>query len=340
MIHRTSFNSILKHFNSILKHCYKLFLILLIPVVVSCSDDNDAEPQSEIAVEDAVLLEIIDIAEANSINRLTINWDTLQKEVFEVFADSGSRRDAISRFLTLLGDNHSLYLQADGTFIGADEREIFCSLDNVTISESPDDYGYVKVSGFGGSTEEGNEFASAIQDSIAAGAATQPSKWVVDLTENTGGNMYPMIAGLGPFFGNGILGYFIDPLGEETAWGYINGSSWVVNAGVTLNTVTDPFQFEIQPKVAVIIDSSTASSGEATLISFIGRPDTRIFGLASCGLSTANAGFSISNGDQLILTVSDMADRSKNVYGVQVNPDETFDDSASLKERVIEWLNE
>lgn len=53
------------------------------------------------------------------------------------------------------------------------------------------------------------------------------------------------------------------------------------------------------PKVAVLIDNGTASSGEAVLIAFQRRPDTRTFGNATCGLSTANQEYMLSDGASL-----------------------------------------
>ena len=35
-----------------------------------------------------------------------------------------------------------------------------------------------------------------------------------------------MIAGLGPVLGEGLLGWFIDPVGAEVPWEYRDGASW------------------------------------------------------------------------------------------------------------------
>jgi len=57
------------------------------------------------------------------------------------------------------------------------------------------------------------------------------------------------------------------------------------------------------------------------IISFIGRSNTRSFGEQTCGLSTANAAFALNTSGTLILTVSTMADRNKQIYGSTVEPD-------------------
>jgi C-terminal processing protease CtpA/Prc len=95
--------------------------------------------------------------------------------------------------------------------------------------------------------------------------------------------------------------------------------------------------------VAVLTGPRTASSGEAVTISFIGRPRTRSFGLATAGLSTANSGFLLPDSSMIQLTVSVEADRNGRRYGEKIEPDETI--PASLIEgadpqmdRAIAWL--
>ncbi len=122
-------------------------------------------------------------------------------------------------------------------------------------------------------------------------------------------------------------------------WEYRNGAS--ISGGFTAANVTTPYRLRRpQPKVAVLTDNAVASSGEATLIAFIKRPSTRTFGLATCGLSTANRGFPLSDGGNLNLTVSVMADRAKTPYGDQVVPDEVITDQAQVVSRAIAWLSQ
>lgn len=94
--------------------------------------------------------------------------------------------------------------------------------------------------------------------------------------------------------------------------------------------------FPSEVKVAVLMDNLTISSGEATAISFIGRPNTRFFGESTCGLSTVNFTYTLSNGDLFVLTQGTMADRNQNPFGGPITPNETFDNSEDLRARVIE----
>ncbi len=91
-------------------------------------------------------------------------------------------------------------------------------------------------------------------------------------------------------------------------------------------------------RVAVLIDALVASSGEAVAVSFRSRPDTRSFGAATCGLSTVNSGFRLSDGATLQLTTALMADRNRTTYGVPIAPDEVVPGDGEVVLRAIAWL--
>ncbi len=286
------------------------------------------------------LNQLISIMQASSINRLKIDWTALRTTVF---SEAGAAQTvpelypAIRTALRLLGDGHSSYTGANGQTLFVANRS--CSGSGAATPAVPATIGYVKVTSFSGSGATAVAFADGIQNAIIAADRDDVIGWIVDLRGNGGGNMWPMVAGVGPVLGEGIVGYFIDPVGVESVWEYRNGAS--LSGGFTAANVTMPYRLKRpQPKAAVLADNAVASSGEATLIAFMRRPNTRTFGVATCGLSTANRGFPLSDGGNLNLTVSVMADRSRTRYGDQVVPDEVIADQAQVVARAIAWLSQ
>jgi carboxyl-terminal processing protease len=60
--------------------------------------------------------------------------------------------------------------------------------------------------------------------------------WIIDLRINTGGNMYPMIAGLTEFLGEGRVGGFITPTNQPDGLsGEPTGGYTTTNIGFKLN---------------------------------------------------------------------------------------------------------
>ncbi len=313
---------------------YNLLLLLLI-LVVGCKTPSP-EPVTNPGVE-SYLKNLISIMQANSINRKIIDWEKFTSNVLKKAAGAQTIDDekitaAIVQALTDLQDSHSFFINNKGVYLlGLNRGD--CTNNTPIVPILDKEIGYIKISSFGGSGLEANSFASTIQNTIQKTDNSDIKGWIVDLRGNSGGNMWPMLAGIGPILGEGTAGYFIDPDGDEFVWGYNNGS--VIGVRVTPYSLLKP-----NPKVAVLTDQATASSGEAIAIAFRSRNNTRSFGLSTCGLSTANQGFSLADGSMLLLTVSNMADRTKKVYGKKVVPDVVENNQQIYLQQAIDWLKQ
>lgn len=321
-------------------------LVVAISLAIACGPGGPSRAslptQPTVAMSSvafAYLSVILGLMQSNSIKRLTIDWTAFRNSVI---AEAGAAQTiaelnpAIRQALTLLGDGHSSYRGAGAT------SSIFvatrtCRPSGAAQPALPATIGYVRVTAFSGGGDVATAFANQIQDTIIAADRDDLVGWVVDLRGNGGGNMWPMIAGVGPLLGEGPLGYFIGPTGAETLWEYRNGAS--LSGGVAVARVTTPYRVRRDPpRVAVLSDNGIASSGEATLIAFRQRPNTRSFGDATCGLSTANATYPLGDGGTLTLTTSVMADRLRTPFGDSIPPDETFTNQTQAVQRAIAWL--
>jgi carboxyl-terminal processing protease len=318
------------------------FVVIGVTLGAGCNSTTPPTPAAPSGTPSAAvttyLNSIIDLARANSINRLTIDWTAYRTAVF---AEAGAAQaiselgPAIRMAISLLRDGHSSYRSAAGSTIFVSLRS--CSAPSPPALSLPANIGSVAVGAFSGTGEQANAYARQIQDTIASRDRDDLIGWIVDLRSNGGGNMWPMIAGLGPILGEGPLGYFLGPTGSETAWDYRNGSS--ISGSFPVTTVSPPYTLRRPaPRVAVLSDNRIASSGEATLIAFRRRPNTRSFGQPTCGLSTANATYTLNDGAMLTLTTSLMADRAKTPFGDSIPPDEVIADPNQTIERAIAWV--
>jgi carboxyl-terminal processing protease len=170
--------------------------------------------------------------------------------------------------------------------------------------------------------------------------------WVVDLRENAGGNMWPMLAGIGPLLGAEMVGSFTNsPPG--VGWRYRDGRSWM-----GLDTPpAEPLGWGNTPArrlthadapVALLVGSKTASSGEMLMLAFLGRPGVRSFGDSTAGFASANRSVPLRDGATMVITASYPRDRLGRTYPLQVAPDERVppDDSGgdtTLRQAVV-WL--
>ncbi len=315
---------------------YLLTALLFSIYVASCQKGQD--PAATSVAAQVYVDKIVDEMQRYSINRKTIDWAVFKQKVSAKLQSAQSISDtypAIQFALTLLGDSHSTYTTAAGTLI-VGTTSLNCTDGTPAGVPANAKIGYVKVASFSGSGNEAVNFAQSIQLSIKQADSDSIRGWIVDLRGNTGGNMWPMLAGIGPVLGEGTAGYFIDPDGNAVPWSYQNGSA-LVDQKDQIKVATPYRLHQSAPKVAVLTNTATASSGEAIAISFKGRANTRGFGTPTCGVSTANAGIILSDGAILNLTQGTMADRNKVLYGMQVQPDEVSYSSTAV-DKAIAWL--
>jgi len=182
-----------------------------------------------------------------------------------------------------------------------------------------DGIGYLDVPAFVGSPQQSKVYATALQNLIKTLDTQGVRGWIVDLRQNTGGNCYPMIAGLGPLLGEGTLGYFVSPT-KTDSWWYRAGRSG--EAHDVCCKVDRPYHLRSEePPIAILGSSYTASSGEITMISFLGMPKVKIFGEPTQGLVTGNDLFKLSDGALIILTCVNDADRNHKACAGPIQPD-------------------
>lgn len=199
--------------------------------------------------------------------------------------------------------------------------------------------GYIMVPGFATSNiEVGNEFASKINEMIKKlDSENEIHGWIIDLRTNTGGSMHPMILGLSSLLGDGTLGYFITKE-QKVPWILENGK-------FNRNKITQPYKLKNpSSKIAILIGNKTASAGEATAISFIGKSNVKLFGQPTRGLTSGNSTHPLSDGRALALATSFEMDRNGKEYQEKINPDIMIDKPNNDKdietEIAIKWILE
>lgn len=298
----------------------------------------------------AYLERAIDLIQESAFRSDSVDWQATRRGAIARAAGAEVPSDtypAIRFALAALGDGHSFFrepvLPADTVGRLATEEARSFGIRSAALEGS---LGYIAVPGFvTGSADVLRGFAEEVQARIRELDRTPRCGWVVDLRRNNGGNMWPMLAGLGPILGEGEAGAFIGVGGRRTAWGYSDGEAWRGGAGVV--RVDDPYHLQSPaPPVAVLTGPATASSGEGVVVAFRGRADTRSFGASTAGLSTANRGVALSDGAVMLLTVSVFADRTGQTYGGEIEPDEIVAgtiadlpvDSDPVVLRASQWL--
>jgi len=179
----------------------------------------------------------------------------------------------------------------------------------------------IDVPGFAGGTPvEQVEFAEALKNIIQLNDVDEVCGWVVDLRQNSGGNLWPMLAGLGPLLGAGELAASVYPDSRRVGVWYRDGQAGF--GDYTQLRVRAPYALRAPVPVAVLVGPGTASSAEVLAVAWRGRPGTRSFGAPTRGLSAGNRTFALADGASLVLTVAATSDAAGRVLEGPLVPDE------------------
>lgn len=308
----------------------------------ACTDAGPAEPEGSLSAFARIYLDsAVTVMELNSVKRYEIDWPAFREQTLADAAGAQTISETypvIVDALERIGDHHSFFRPPITSPPETSGPDPSASL----IGE----VGYLDVPEFSGGGPDGHVLAQEYHDLIEGVDTLAPiCRWVVDLRGNTGGNMWPMVAGVGPILGEDTVGFFVDPDSLVQTWIYGDGAATL--DGATIAGASAPYTLESPyPHVAVLTDSLTASSGEAVAVAFTGRTDTRSFGAPTWGVSTANAAFPLADGAVIFLTVTTMADRSGMIYGGELVPDEPISGGAKTGDpetddalgAAIEWL--
>lgn len=328
--------------------------VAILVTATSCVDGTPSQPMPSNmgALAQLYLSDALDVMEFNSIRRYEIDWTEFRTAAVAEAEAAAAQTPAdihpvVVSSLERIGDNHSFFQAPPGQAAAATARAAVgpAKADPTSQLLEPG-VGYLEVPAFSGGGAEADSLARMYHQLIeSVDTMSAVCRWVVDVRGNTGGNMWPMIAGLGPILGEDTVGFFVDPDTVASSWFYDGGEAGIEDIVVAR---ADPaYSLAAMPNVAVLHDSLTASSGEAVAVAFRGRAAARSFGEETWGVSTANAAFPLSDGGVIFLTVSTMADRNGTLYGVEVVPDEavagtkTGDRATDAAlDAAVTWLND
>ncbi|HEX6994329.1 MAG TPA: S41 family peptidase [Gammaproteobacteria bacterium] len=271
------------------------------------------------------------LIDAHSIHRASVDWPAFRDAVLEQARGAVTRSDAylaVRYAIGALGDVHG-YLRPP------DRAE---ALGQAPVSNArtgrppippegrllPGGIGYVTVPGFAGGTHgQQVEFAETLQSLIRAldDEAGGACGWVVDLRGNSGGNLWPMLLGLGPLLGDGDALHATYRDGRRESVWYRDGKAGFGDyARLRVRGEAHRLR-DADARIALLIGEDTASAGEVLAMAFRGVDGRRSFGAPTAGVNTGTRTFVLPDGAELVLAVVTMSDRTGRAYHGPIEPD-------------------
>lgn len=261
------------------------------------------------------------------INASSEAWQDERPRVEQAISEATSidEVDAVlSDAVKIAGTKHSFLMMPDEAQEAVDEYE-------APSVEENDGVVTVHMPAFMGTPDQGSEYAQTIAQAVSGANVCAA---VIDLSENGGGDMGPMIAGISPLIPDGPVSYFVTGGGESA----VMLESGKVSGGGRPTTVDITEKSEVP--VAIVTGEHTASSGEQALLAFKGVPNTRVFGQPTAGYATVNTPFPLYGGKQLVVTVGVTKDRMGTTHAEDpIAPDVTVEPAQAVN-AATQWARD
>jgi carboxyl-terminal processing protease len=295
----------------------------------------------------------VDVVSEGALKSDGVDWQAARRAALAELPKKAREQDVYRAYRTVLyalGDNHTVHIQrAHFAQLSAAKPDNSASTEFVKTSVEPGGITRIDVREYT-SVNPKRFVADGLNALAMVEAALPPSTCgiIVDLSANTGGNMYPMFVALMPLLGIGTLMQHVDRHGKafKFSWALDDEPSktWLGDGATLLKERAEKasaWNEAAKRPIAVIQSRLTGSSGEATLIAMRGRSHVKTFGSPSAGYATSNKVIPLADGSALALTVARMADRNGRVYDAQVSPDVDLSASnVSANQAAMQYLRE
>ncbi|HEX5112557.1 MAG TPA: S41 family peptidase [Saprospiraceae bacterium] len=282
---------------------------------------------------------VYDFIKSNSIHRNKVDWGKVDNRFFSALSNSHSLQDTMEAFtsvLQALDDVHSqIYLnnQYYGYWHanegpGADRLSNLVQLAAETSGKIKcdlleDQFAYIRIpamTAYG--PDEVNRYARMLRDSVDRMSQMNVKGFILDLRLNTGGNMYPMLSGVGHLLGDGDIAYEVDLYDQVASTWKIENGNFLINDFPVTHMDSALVKGLDEIPVVILIGPVTASSGSNIAIAFKTRKHTVFLGESTAaGYTTSNGYFQFAPNLVMNFAVNYVADSNLNLYPVNVDPD-------------------
>lgn len=314
-----------------------------------------AAPAAAVELPSAEALEqMLHLLETQSLYRDRVDWSDARARLAAAGDDRAEQRRVLDEAAARSSGEHGRWISPSQQRDRSGRAQRVNAGQGAALAESPKvdaRIGVLKVGPFVEDLQRSEQeryearkaYALALQQRVVDLDDGTRCAWVVDVSSNGGGNMWPMLLGLLP-----LLHGTPDPQGALIgAFRSADGLQWwrqgegEIRQDGTQGLRSRQAAYHLRAgsaPVAVLMGARTASSGEAVALAFRGQAGSRSFGQPSAGFSTGNRPVKLVDGTTLLLTHNVMADRNGQGDGTRLQPDEATASGPATLAAAQAWL--
>lgn len=289
-----------------------------------------------------IVLRFLDSVQTNSYMSLNVKWDSVRPDFIEQtknINDINDLKPHFTSFIKILKDGHSsvLFLNKQEENTEESKFAFYKAIGTITDAEEglppknfqyrilQNKYAYINIPSV---LLENRKYVDTIGIQLKELDAKNPKAWIIDLTENNGGNIMSMIWHFPTLIDvNHGYSYFSLTKDEKVSTRFIETSPDDIKVAQLINLEYEkvlPISIKNNNVPIVILTSQiTASSGELFAAYFKGQKNVKLVGQKTNGLTSNNSPIDIGGNITVNLTTSVLKDRNGKIYkiGEGIDPD-------------------
>jgi hypothetical protein len=290
----------------------------------------------------------LDVMQRHALNRANLDWPAIRRRALSDAFGAMTPSDTYSAIELALAQLHD---NAHSTLMPPASNAASGGCAGTTLPSGrllQGQIGYVALP-HTCSVESDRRYRAAATDAIQDLQPSAGNGWILDLRNDNGCHVWPMLAGIQPLLGTTLIGYFVEP-GAVRFAAHLTPTEATVAGKVQIRMPAPTYPVASGAPVVVLTGPQTDSSGEFVAIAFRGRPCTTSMGAPTHGQPTGNDEYRLSDGAALIITTTLEADRSGHLYpDAPIQPDTivangrsfaTFIPSDPTIKAAVHWLDQ
>lgn len=284
----------------------------------------------------------LDTVQRHAYNGSLIKWDSVRPlfiEQTKTISDINGLAPHFMKILRQLKDGHSVLYFEKADRNQEAEQELFKKMAGMTDAEAgfppkvfrhfmtKEHYAYIRVPEV---LYEQRKYVDTIGVQLKELDVQRPKAWIIDLTDNNGGSIFPMIWHFASLIDVETTYALVDRDGVEsekvkTRQKDLNGHDLQMAKLFNLEYDQAP-PVDIKSKnvpIVLLVSEFTSSSGEFFITHFKGQKNVTIMGQMTSGQTSANDQFAVGNNYMINLTTAVLKDRTEKIYeiGEGIKPD-------------------
>lgn len=318
-----------------------IFTILLLFIFLTALNSTYAQSEKP---QDLVV-KFLDIVKRDAYMSPTINWDSVRPAFIEEtknIQDLADLQPYFKKFIRSLGDRHSEMIYSATGEQEESEMDVMEKYAHYTYAQVgqplpnfnhyliDNKYAYINIPSV---VIEQRNYIDTIGNQLLELDKQNPKAWIIDLTENGGGSIYPMLWQFASLIDNMETYSDIDNKGNETKQRKIfdvieeEDKRYFELMNFDYEKVRPVELINVDVPIVVLTSGTTGSAAEFFAVAFKGQKNVRLIGQTTAGATSGNSDYLLNKNYMLNLTTSVIKDRTGKVYkiGEGIDPDIYFE---------------